>query len=77
MNYIDGSPASESVTLVEVLKIMRPFEEFEAVIQAAVRRLEAEGVKSLVGMQFSAQVQLKWAQSLLLPTATNSWSISI
>ena len=52
MSYINSNPASESVTLVEVLEIIRPFEEFEAVIQAAVRRLEAEGVQALVRMQF-------------------------
>jgi hypothetical protein len=47
-------PASEYVTLVEVLKVIRPFEEFEAAISAAARRLEAEGVKELVTLQFYA-----------------------
>jgi hypothetical protein len=52
MNDIDSSPASESVTLVEVLEIIRPFEEFEAIARATLRRLEVEGVKALVRMQF-------------------------
>jgi hypothetical protein len=46
--------ASEYVTLVEVLELTRPFEEFQAAIQAADRRLEAEGVQELVTLQFYA-----------------------
>jgi hypothetical protein len=47
-------PASERVTLVEVLELTGPFDAFAAVVQAAVRRLEAEGVSGLVGAQFYA-----------------------
>jgi hypothetical protein len=47
-------PASEYVTLVEVLELTRPFEEFEAAIKAAARRLEGEGIKELVTLQFYA-----------------------
>ncbi len=42
------SPASEHVTLVEILELTRPFEEFAAAVRAAARRLEAEGIKELV-----------------------------
>jgi hypothetical protein len=48
------SPASEYVTLVEVLELTSPFEEFADAIQAAARRLEAEGVSALVSLQFYA-----------------------
>ncbi len=44
--------ANEYVTLVEILEITQPFEEFEAAIQAAARRLEAEGISELVTLQF-------------------------
>ena len=44
--------ASDYVTLVEVLELTKPFEEFEAAIKAAARRLEAEGIKELVTLQF-------------------------
>ena len=47
--------ASEYVTLVEILEITQPFEEFEAAIQAAARRLEAEGISELVTLQFYAR----------------------
>jgi hypothetical protein len=47
-------PASEHVTLVEVLELTRPFEEFAAAVRAAARRLEAEGIKELVSLQFYA-----------------------
>ena len=46
------SPASECVTLVEILELTRPFEEFAMACQAATRRLEAEGIQSLVSVQF-------------------------
>ena len=39
-------------TLVEVLERTVPFEEFEEVIRAALGRLEAEGVKELVSINF-------------------------
>jgi hypothetical protein len=47
-------PAGEHVTLVEVLRLIRPFEEFEAAVGAAARRLEAEGIQELVRFQFYA-----------------------
>jgi hypothetical protein len=46
--------ASEHVTLVEVLELISTFEEFRAAIQAAARRLEAEGIRELVTLQFYA-----------------------
>ena len=42
------TPASEHVTLVEVLELTRPFEEFAAAVEAAALRLEAEGIEELV-----------------------------
>jgi D-mannonate dehydratase len=48
------SNASEHVTLVEVLELTSTFEEFRAAIQAAARRLEAEGIQELVTLQFYA-----------------------
>jgi D-mannonate dehydratase len=48
------SNASEHVTLVEVLELTSTFEEFTAAIQAAARRLEAEGIQELVTLQFYA-----------------------
>jgi hypothetical protein len=49
-----NQPASEHVTLVEVLELTRPFEEFAAAVRAAARRLESEGIKELVSLQFYA-----------------------
>ena len=46
--------ARDHVTLVEVLELTRPFEEFADAIAAALRRLEAEGVRELVTVQFYA-----------------------
>ena len=48
------SDASEHVTLVEVLELTTTFEDFTAAIQAAARRLEAEGIQELVTLQFYA-----------------------
>jgi hypothetical protein len=48
------TPASEHVTLVEVLELIQPFEEFAAAVQAAARRLEVEGIKELITLQFYA-----------------------
>ncbi len=48
------TPASEYVTLVEVLELTQPFEKFDAAIKAVARRLEAEGIKELVTLQFYA-----------------------
>jgi hypothetical protein len=43
---------NEHVTLVEILELIRPWDEFVTACQAAVRRLEAEGIQSLVLVQF-------------------------
>jgi hypothetical protein len=48
-------PAGDYVTLVEVLELTRPFEEFADAIEAALRRLKAEGVQELVTVQFYAE----------------------
>lgn len=42
----------DHVTLVEVLELTRPYDEVAPLIAAAVRRLEIEGVKALLSMQF-------------------------
>ena len=47
--------AHEYVTLVEVLELRCPFEEFAAAVAACVRRLETEGVRELVTIQFYAR----------------------
>ena len=52
--FTPNEPASAYVTLVEVLELTRPFEEFAAAVQAVTRRLEAEGVSELVIVQFYA-----------------------
>ena len=44
--------ATEYVTLVEVLEVTVPFEEFQSAIDAVADRLEAEGVKELVSINF-------------------------
>jgi len=44
--------AAEYVTLVEVLEVTAPFEEFQSTINAVVARLEEEGVRELVSMNF-------------------------
>ena len=44
--------ATEYVTLVEVLEVTVPFEEFQSAIDAVANRLEAEGVKELVSINF-------------------------
>ena len=46
------TPVSQRVTLVEVVELIRPFEEFAAAAEAGVRRLEAEGIASLIRIQF-------------------------
>jgi hypothetical protein len=46
------APASEYVTLVEVLELTVPYEEFARAVEAASRRLEAEGVRELVTVHF-------------------------
>ncbi|GMT99163.1 hypothetical protein KH5H1_32820 [Corallococcus caeni] len=47
--------ARERITLVEVLERTAPFDVFTATLQAAVRRLETEGVSSLLSIQFHAR----------------------
>jgi hypothetical protein len=51
---MESLPASEHVTLVEILELTRPFEEFAHAVRAAARRLETEGVEALVTLQFYA-----------------------
>jgi hypothetical protein len=46
------SEAGQYVTLVEVLEVTVPFEEFAQAVGAATRRLEAEGVRELVTVHF-------------------------
>jgi hypothetical protein len=64
-------PPSEHVTLVEVLELTRPFEEFAAAIQAAARRLESEGIKELVSLQFYADPASREVGSILTFTDRN------
>ncbi|QSQ24643.1 hypothetical protein JY651_06755 [Pyxidicoccus parkwayensis] len=45
-------PAHERITLVEVFELLAPFDVFADTIRAAVRRLEIEGVSTLIGVQF-------------------------
>jgi hypothetical protein len=47
--------ATEYVTLVEVLEVTASFEEFQSAIDAVADRLEAEGVKELVSLNFYAE----------------------
>jgi hypothetical protein len=49
--------AHEYVTLVEVLELTRPFEEFATAIEACVQRLGVEGVRELVTIQFYANLR--------------------
>ena len=44
--------ATEYVTLVEMLEVTAPFEEFQSAIDAVADRLEVEGVEELVSMNF-------------------------
>lgn len=54
MNINPIVPASNYVTLVEVLERTAPYDEFLTVVQSAVSRLEHEGVRALVSFQFYA-----------------------
>ncbi|RKG97797.1 hypothetical protein [Corallococcus carmarthensis] len=47
--------ARERITLVEVLERTAAFDVFTATIQAAVQRLETEGVSTLLSIQFHAR----------------------
>jgi hypothetical protein len=44
--------ATEYVTLVEALEVTMPFEEFQRAIDAVADRLETEGVRGLVSLNF-------------------------
>jgi len=44
--------AAKYVTLVEVFELTAPYEEFEEAIRATTERLEAEGVRELVSVNF-------------------------
>ena len=57
--------ASDHVTLVEVLELTRPREEFAAAARVFARRLEAEGVAALVRLQFYASETSTEAGALL------------
>jgi hypothetical protein len=48
-------PATEYVSLVEVMELTVPFEEFEDAIRATTKRLEDKGVRELVSMNFYAE----------------------
>lgn len=47
-----NQPAREQITLAEVLELTVPFETFATIIEAATRRLEIEGVRTLIGVRF-------------------------
>ena len=49
-----GLEAGRYVTLVEVLELSVPYDEFSEAVGAAARRLEAEGVRELVAVHFMA-----------------------
>jgi hypothetical protein len=59
------APATEYVTLVEVMELTRPFEEFADAIEAASRRLEAEGVRELVAVNFYGSPESTEAGAIL------------
>jgi hypothetical protein len=48
----EANSMNNYVTLVEVLELTRSLEEFTAAAQAAVLRLETEGIRELVSIQF-------------------------
>jgi hypothetical protein len=58
-------PATQYVTLVEVMELTRPFEEFADAIEAASRRLEAEGVEELVAVHFYGSPESTEAGAIL------------
>jgi hypothetical protein len=60
-----NSPASEHVTLVEVLELTKSFEEYATASQGLARRLETEGVKALVTLQFYANPELSELGAIL------------
>jgi hypothetical protein len=54
------------VTLVEVLEITAPYEEFEEAVLAATGRLEAEGVSELVSVNFYMESGSTQAGAILI-----------
>ena len=59
------APAAEYVTLVEIMELTRPFEEFANAIGAAARRLETEGVQELVALHFYGSPESTEAGAIL------------
>jgi len=59
------APATEYVTLVEVMELTRPFGEFADAIGAASRRLETEGVQELVALHFYGSPESTEAGAIL------------
>jgi hypothetical protein len=59
------APAKEYVTLVEVMELTVPYEEFADAIEAASRRLEAEGVEELVAVHFYGSPESTEAGAIL------------
>jgi hypothetical protein len=60
-------PAAEGyVTLVEVLECTVPYEEFEEAILAATGRLQAEGVRELVSVNFYLEPGSTHAGAILI-----------
>jgi hypothetical protein len=57
--------AKEYVTLVEVMELTVPYEEFADAIGAASRRLEAEGVEELVAFHFYGSPESTEAGAIL------------
>ena len=54
------------VTLVEVLELTVPYEEFEEAARAATGRLEAEGVRELVSVNFYVEPGSTQAGAILI-----------
>ena len=54
------------VTLVEALEITAPYEEFEEAIRATTERLEAEGVRELVSVNFYMEPGSTQAGAILI-----------
>jgi hypothetical protein len=59
------APAKEYVTLVEVMELTVSYEEFADAIEAASRRLEAEGVEELVAVHFYGSPESTEAGAIL------------
>ena len=59
------APATEYVTLVEVMELTRSFGEFADAMGAASRRLETEGVQELVALHFYGSPESTEAGAIL------------